>query len=60
MITISKNIINNILSEQFAYDCVLRGIKSQSNRGVESGGTNGNGTDENAAEDSEGLRPTGV
>ena len=35
-------------------------IKSQSNRGVESGGTNGNGTDENAAEDSEGLRPTGV
>ena len=35
-------------------------ITSQSNRGVESGGTNGNGTDENAAEDSEGLRPTGV
>ena len=35
-------------------------IKSQSNRGVESGGTNGDGTDENAAEDSEGLRPTGV
>ena len=32
MITISKNKINNILSEQFAYDCVLRGIKSQSNR----------------------------
>ena len=35
-------------------------IKSKNNRGVESGGTNGNGTDENAAEDSEGLRPTGV
>ena len=35
-------------------------IKSKNNRGVESGGTNGNGKDENAAEDSEGLRPTGV
>ena len=35
-------------------------IKSKNSRGVESGGTNGNGTDENAAEDSEGLRPTGV
>ena len=35
-------------------------IKSGSNKGVESGGTNGNETDENATEDSEGLRPTGV
>ena len=35
-------------------------IKSQNNGGVESGGTNGNETDENATEDSEGLRPTGV
>ena len=34
-------------------------IKSET-RGVESGETNGNGTDENATEDSEGLRPTGV
>jgi len=35
-------------------------IKSGNNKGVESGGTNGNETDENATEDSEGLRPTGV
>ena len=35
-------------------------IKLQKNGGVESGGTNGNETDENATEDSEGLRPTGV
>ncbi len=35
-------------------------IKLQQNDGVESGGTNGNRTDENATEDSEGLRPTGV
>ena len=35
-------------------------IKSQNNGGGESGGTNGNETDENATEDSEGLRPTGV
>jgi len=35
-------------------------IKSRNDSGVESGETNGNGTDENAAEDSEGLRPTGV
>ena len=35
-------------------------IKSTSGNGVESGETNGNGTDENATEDSEGLRPTGV
>ena len=35
-------------------------IKLQKNGGVESGGKNGNRTDENATEDSEGLRPTGV
>ena len=35
-------------------------IKSRNNSGVESGATNENGTDENATEDSEGLRPTGV
>ena len=35
-------------------------IKSQNNGGVESGGTNGNETDENATGDSEGVRPTGV
>ena len=35
-------------------------IKSRNDSGVESGETNGNGTDENATEDSEGLRPTGV
>ena len=35
-------------------------IKSRNSSGVESGGTTGNRTDENAAEDSEGLRPTGV
>ena len=35
-------------------------IKLRNDSGVESGGTNGNGTDENAPEDSEGLRPTGV
>ncbi|MDA9689602.1 hypothetical protein N9V13_04210 [Betaproteobacteria bacterium] len=35
-------------------------IKSGNNSGVESGGANGNGTDENATEDSEGLGPTGV
>ena len=35
-------------------------IKSKNNIGGESGETNGNGTDENATEDSEGLRPTGV
>ena len=35
-------------------------IKSTNGDGVESGETNENGTDENATEDSEGLRPTGV
>ena len=35
-------------------------IKLQNSDGVESGGMTGNGTDENATEDSEGLRPTGV
>ena len=35
-------------------------IKSRNDSGVESGATNENGTDENATEDSEGLRPTGV
>ena len=35
-------------------------IKLQKNGGVGSGERNGNGTDENATEDSEGLRPTGV
>ena len=35
-------------------------IKLQKNGGVDSGETNGNGTDENATGDSEGLRPTGV
>ena len=35
-------------------------IKSTNGSGVESGETNENGTNENATEDSEGLRPTGV
>ena len=35
-------------------------IKSKNNSGVESGKNNENGTNENATEDSEGLRPTGV
>ena len=35
-------------------------IKSKNNSGVGSGGANGNGTDENVTEDSEGLSPTGV
>ena len=35
-------------------------IKSRNNSGVGSGEANGNGTDENATENSEGLRPTGV
>ena len=35
-------------------------IKLQKNGGVGSGERNGNGTDENATDDSEGLRPTGV
>jgi hypothetical protein len=35
-------------------------IKSRNNSGVESGEKNENGTNENATENSEGLRPTGV
>ena len=35
-------------------------IKSRNNSGGESGETSGNGTDGNATDDSEGLRPTGV
>ena len=35
-------------------------IKLQNRDEVESGGTNGDGADDNATEDTEGLRPTGV